>query len=135
MESKNKKRLGMAVVFVAFVVLALVLVLVWHFTRPAPSAGEKHITVEVVHSGGTSKTFSYDTGAEYLGAVLTDAGLIQGEDSQFGLYVKTVDGETVDGRSWWRLSVNGEDSQTGVDTTPVRDGDAFTWTYTALSDG
>lgn len=135
MKNQNKKRLGMALAFAAFVVLGLVLVLVWHFTRPAPGVGEKHITVEVVHKDGGAKTFTYDTGAEYLGAVLTDARLIQGEDSQFGLYVKTVDGETVDGQSWWALSINGEFAQTGVDTTPVRDGDVFTWTYTALSGG
>ena len=135
MDGQKKKRLGPALAAATFVLLAAVLALAWHLTRPAPAVGEKHITVEVVHSDGASKTFSYNTGAEYLGEILTDAGLIQGEDSQFGLYVKTVDGETVDSQSWWKLSVNGEDSQTGVDSTPVRDGDAFTWAYTALAAG
>lgn len=133
MENKNKKRLGMAVVFVAFVVLGLVLVLVWHFTQPAPSAGEKHITVEVVHKDESTKTFTYDTDAEYLAEVLVDKGLIQGDESEFGLYVKTVDGETADydaDQSWWALSINGEFAQTGADSTPVNDGDAYTWTYT-----
>lgn len=133
MENKNKKRLGMAVVFVAFVVLALVLVLVWHFTRPAPSAGEKHITVEVVHKDETTKTFTYDTDAEYLSDVLVAEGLISGDDSEFGLYVTTVDGETADydaDQSWWALSINGEFAQTGADSTPVNDGDTYTWTYT-----
>lgn len=135
MDGQKKKSLRPALAAAALVALAAVLALVWHVSRPAPGAGEKHITVEVVHKDGGAKTFTYDTGAEYLGAVLTDAGLIQGEDSQFGLYVKTVDGETVDGQSWWALSINGEFAQTGVDTTPVRDGDVFTWTYTALSGG
>lgn len=133
MENKNKKRLGMAVVFVAFVVLGLVLVLVWHFTQPAPSAGEKHITVEVVHKDGSTKTFTYDTDAEYLADVLVAEGLISGDDTEFGLYVTTVDGETADydaDQSWWALSINGEFSQTGVSSTPVNDGDAYTWTYT-----
>lgn len=133
MESKNKKRLGMAVVFVAFVVLALVLVLVWHFTRPAPVDGAKHITVEVIHKDGSAKTFTYDTDELYLAEVLVAQGLIQGDDSEFGLYVKTVDGETVNydaDQSWWALSINGEFAQTGVSATPVNDGDAYTWTYT-----
>lgn len=133
MENKNKKRLGMAAVFVAFVVLGLVLVLVWHFTRPAPSAGEKHITVEVIHKDGSAKTFTYDTDEEYLAEVLVAEGLISGDDSEFGLYVKTVDGETADydaDQGWWALSVNGALAQTGVSSTPVRDGDAYAWTYT-----
>ena len=133
MENPNKKRLGMALAYAAFVVLGLVLVLVWRFTRPAPAAGDKHITVEVIHKDGTVKTFAYDTDEEYLSEVLVAEGLISGDDSEFGLYVTTVDGETADynaDQSWWALSVNGELAQTGVDTTPIYDGDAFTWTYT-----
>jgi len=132
MEKQNReKRAVIALVF--FVALAIALALVWHFTRSAPAEGTKHITVEVVHKDGAAKTFTYDTDAEYLGEVLVDAGLISGDGSEHGLYVKVVDGETADydaDQSWWALSVNGEFSQTGVDATPVRDGDAYTWTYT-----
>ncbi len=129
----EKKKLAPVLAAAAFVVLAAVLALVWRSTRPAPAEGAKHITVEVVHKDGGAKTFTYHTDAEYLGQVLVDAGLISGDSSEFGLYVTTVDGETADydaDQSWWALSVNGEFAQTGVDATPVRDGDAYTWTYT-----
>lgn len=131
MEKQSKKRLVLAVVF--FVALAVALALVWHFNRPAPAAGDKHITVEVIHKDGDAKTFTYDTDAEFLGEVLAAEGLISGDGGQFGLYVTTVDGETADydaDQGWWALSVNGEFAQTGVDATPVNDGDAYTWTYT-----
>ena len=133
MGKQNKKKLAPALAAAAFVVLALVLALVWHFTRPAPPAGEKHITVEVIHKDESTKTFTYDTDGSYLSEVLVSEGLISGDDSQFGLYVTTVDGETADynaDQSWWALSVNGEFAQTGADSTPVNDGDVYTWTYT-----
>ena len=117
----------------AFIALAVVLALVWQFTRPAPAAGAKHITVEVVHKDETAKTFTYDTDAEYLDEVLVAEGLISGDEGEFGRYVKVVDGETADydvDQSWWALSINGEFAQTGVSATPVSDGDAYTWTYT-----
>ena len=133
MEKQNKKKLGPALAAAAFVALAVVLALVWQFTRPAPAAGAKHITVEVIHKDESTKTFTYDTDEEYLAEVLVDAGLISGDEGEFGLYVKVVDGETADydvDQGWWALSVNGELAPTGVSSTPVYDGDVYTWTYT-----
>ena len=133
MEKQNKKKLAPVLAAAVFVVLAVVLALVWQFTRPAPVEGAKHITVEVIHKDETTKTFTYDTDAEYLAEVLVDAGLISGDESEFGLYVKVVDGETADydvDQSWWGLSINGEFAQTGVSATQVYDGETYTWTYT-----
>jgi hypothetical protein len=128
----KKKQLGAALVAV-FCVLAVVLALVWHQTRPETVTGEKAISVEVVHSDGSIADFNYQTDAEYLSEVLLKEGLIEGSESSYGLYVETVDGETADytanGSYWW-LSVNGEDAQTGADGVAVHDGDQFTWTYT-----
>lgn len=129
----KKKRFGPLLGAATFCALALALFFVWYAAHPAAQAGEKHITVEVVHSSGAATEFTYDTGEEYLGAVLLSEGLISGTEGPYGLYVDTVDGETASyelNGSWWRLSCNGEDTMTGVDTTPVADGDVFTWTYT-----
>ena len=43
------------------------------------------------------------------------------------MFVTTVDGETADDsqQQWWKVSVNGEMAQKGVDETPVNDGDTF----------
>lgn len=116
-----------------FCVLALVLWRVWQSSRPAAMEGEKTVTVEVIHSDGAVAEFTYCTELEYLGELLQQEGLISGSDSEYGLFVDTVDGETVDyarDQSWWRLTCNGEDAGTGADTAVLQDGDVYGWIYT-----
>ena len=127
-----KKRQGILAI-AAFVVLALALFAVWRSVRPEASEGEKTVTVEVVHSGGDTASFTYQTNLESLGDLLEQEGLISGSEGAYGLFVDTVDGETADyGRDggWWRLTCNGEDASTGADQVMLRDGDAYVWTYT-----
>ena len=99
--SKNKKIIIAAVAIVAVIAVFLG---VYFATRPDTSAGSKTISVEVVHSDESSKTFTYQTDAEYLGEVLLDEGLIEGENGDYGLYITVVDGEEavfeVDGAYW-----------------------------------
>ena len=129
MEQKNKRNL------IAVLALAAVLVAagaIYMLARPATSAGEKHIVVEVVGESGSPKEFSYDTDEEYLRGVLEEAGLIAGDESEYGLFVKTVDGYTVNdaNQEWWCFTKGGEQVNTGVDTTPIADGDHFEITLT-----
>lgn len=129
---KKKILFGAAAVAV-FCVLAAGLWGLWQSSRPETAAGEKNVTVEVVHSDGSRAEFQYRTEREYLGELLQAEGLIQGEDSEFGLFVKTVDGESVDfdrDQSWWKLTCNGTDAETGADSVVLRDGDVYEWTYT-----
>lgn len=89
---------------------------------------EKNIKVDVVLADGTSKTFEITTTADNLGDALVEEKLVEGEDSQYGLYIKTVDGVTVDEskEEWWCLTKNGgETVNTGVDSTEISDGDKF----------
>lgn len=127
MESKK----GLIAV-VALVVAVVVIGGIYLFTRPAVSKGDKHIVVEVVNAEGTSKEYEYDTDEEYLRGVLEPAGLIAGDESEYGLFVKTVDGYTVNdaNQEWWCFTQGGETLNTGVDTTPVADGDHFEITLT-----
>lgn len=130
MEQKGSKRGLFAVI--ALVVVVLVLGGVYLWTRPAVSKGDKHIVVEVVHADGASRKFEYDTDAQYLREVLEPAGLIAGDESEFGMFVKTVDGYTVNdaNQEWWCFTRGGGQVDTGVDTTPVADGDHFEITLT-----
>lgn len=130
MKQNNKTARILAGVFCA---LLLLFCLIWYASRPAPVQGTKTITVQVVHSDGSDRSFTYVTDREYLGEVLTDEGLISGSEGAYGIFVDTVDGETalwaVD-QGWWRLSCNGQDAETGADSVVIQDGDAFVWTYT-----
>lgn len=86
------------------------------------------ITVTVVFADQTTKDYSYTTSEFYLGALLTADGLIEGYDSDWGLYVTTVDGIVAsdEAHEYWALYVNDEYSMTGFDTTPLNNGDHFT---------
>jgi hypothetical protein len=127
----NRKRSLLA----AAGLLAAVLVMLgaWYATRPEAQEGMKHITVEVCHGDGTTNTFTYDTDEEYLGALLKEAGLISGSESEYGLFVDTVDGEKADysvNQSWWQLTCNGESAMAGADQVIIEDGGSYGWIYT-----
>lgn len=116
-----------------FCALALLFLGAWRAARPAADGGEKAVTVEVVHADGTKREFSYRTEREYLEELLTEEGLISGTAGEYGLFVDTVDGETADfarDGSWWRLTCNGKDAQTGAAGVPLHDGDVYGWVYT-----
>lgn len=129
----NKKWIVMIAAVLALAALAAGMVALYLKNRPEPLAGEKEITVTVVHKDGTQKEFTYVTQEEYLGSVLLGAGLIDGEESTYGLMISTVDGETADwnvDQSYWALYIGEEYATTGVDTTPVQDGAAYSLVYT-----
>lgn len=91
------------------------------------------ITLEVVGPDGSSEEITISTNPENnLRKALEAQKLISGDESEFGLYVKVVNGITadydVDG-SWWGLYKNGEMLMTGVDSTPIADGDHFEFIY------
>ena len=99
---KKNGRLILAAVVV--VLLIAVFAVIWFATRPATTEGSKTITVEVVHKDESTKTFTYHTDAEYLGEVLLAEGLVEGDESEYGLMITTVDGEQAvyetDGAYW-----------------------------------
>ena len=68
------------------------------------------------------------TDEETVGEALEALGVIAGEESPTGLYVKTVNGITADYEAdgtYWAFYVGGEYAQTGVDSTPVSDGGSY----------
>ena len=128
-----KKSTKMILGVVLLVVVIAALLGVYFATRPETTQGAKTFTVEVVHADGSSKTFTYHTDEEYLGTVLEAEGLIKGEMGPYGLTIFEVDGERAvweENGAYWAIFVNGEYGMTGVDTTPVNDGDAFKLEYT-----
>lgn len=127
---KNKKLIIAVVAFVAVVALVAG---VYFATRPETAQGSKTITVTVVHKDESENVFTYHTDAEFLADALLAEGLIEGDASEYGLMVTTVDGETADwnvDQGYWALYVGGEYAVTGADQTPIHDGDAFSWVYT-----
>lgn len=94
--------------------------------------GAKTVTVKVI-ADGKSVTFTVKTNAETLGDALLAHNLIAGDEGQYGLYVKVVNGITADydvDQSYWGFSKNGEYMMTGVDGTAIADGETYELTYT-----
>ena len=75
-----------------------------------------------------SVTFTIHTDAETVGEALLDLGLIEGEDGQWGLYIKKVNGMTADydiDQTYWAFYINGEYAMSGVDFTPITEGEIY----------
>ena len=122
---KGNKKTGFALA--ALVVAAALMLGLWYVTRPQVQEGDKTIVVQVVHGDASQKEFTYRTGAAYLGEVLLAERLVEGEQSAYGLFITAVDGETAQDslRQWWCITKAGERVDTGVDATPIADGDCF----------
>ena len=91
--------------------------------------GEGAYTISVdVTAEDKTVTFTVHTDAENLRAALEPLGLIAGDESELGLYIKTVNGISADYEAdgyYWALYIDGEYAMTGVDTTPVTDGGEY----------
>ena len=88
----------------------------------------KTFTVEVVDAQGNQVTVTVKTDLETVGEVLQKAGLLQGEQGEFGLYIKTVNGITADYEkdgTYWAFYENGQYALTGVDLTQSADGAVY----------
>ena len=83
--------------------------------------GEKTINVEVKAEEKTV-TFTVNTDKETVGDALIEHNLIDGEDGDYGLYIKVVNGITADydvDKSYWAFYIDGEYATSGVDTTDI----------------
>ena len=95
-------------------------------------SGAKTVVVEV-KAEEQAVTFTIKTDKDTVGAALLEHELIAGEESEYGLYVKVVNGITADydtDQSYWAFYVNGEYATSGVDTTEITEGDTYQLAYT-----
>ena len=82
---------------------------------------------------GTEARYEIHTDKQFVGEALLELGLIEGEDSQYGLYVTTVNGITADwdkDQTYWAFYINGEYAMTGVDATEITEADSYSFVLT-----
>ncbi|HHV11736.1 MAG TPA: DUF4430 domain-containing protein [Clostridiales bacterium] len=106
--------------------------LVYNQFKPGTSKGSKEIVVEVVIPEEESKEFTLHTDAEFLSQALEEASLVKGSVEDYGLFITEVNGRVADEakQEWWCITKGGEDVYTGVDLTPIADGDHYEITLT-----
>ena len=123
----SKKTRNIIIALAVLLVLAGSLYAVWNAYKPKAEVGGKSIVLEVVHGDESTKEFKIQTESENLRGALEQEGLIEGTESEYGLYVLTVDGETADeaAQEWWCFTKDGEMLMTGVDDTMIADGEQY----------
>lgn len=87
---------------------------------------EKNITVKVIWEEN-EKEISLLTNEKYLGEALKKENIIKGEQGQYGLFVKSVNGIEANAEieQWWCFTKGDEPIMTGVDLIEIADGDLF----------
>ncbi len=85
--------------------------------------GKNSFTFIVVDADKNETTFKINTDKTIIGEALQELGLIAGDESEYGLYVKTVNGITADydkDKTYWAFYIDGAYASTGVDSTEYK---------------
>ena len=101
-------------------------------TADATELGEGAVSFvfTVTDIDGKETKFLINTDKTTVGDALIENGLIDGEEGPYGLYVKTVNGDTYDYDThgkYWAFYVNGEYGMTGVDLTEITEGAIYSF--------
>ena len=106
--------------------LLLALVMLFAMTacgkKEAPAAASVSFKVIVTDLDGNESSFEYTSSAASVGEVLVAEGLIEGHETEYGLYIDTVNGITADwdkDQTYWAFYINGEYATTGIDGTEI----------------
>lgn len=95
--------------------------------------GKAAFPFEVTDAEGKTVSFTVHTDAATVGEALLNIGLISGENGEYGLYVKSVNGTEADydtDGAYWAFYMDGEYAMTGVDTTNIEEGHTYSFVYT-----
>ena len=137
MEKKQSDRKKIIIGAVILVVLLAAFTAIYVVFGPKAAQGSKEYILKVVDDNGETTEYTGHTDAEYLRGALeelekSDDLTIEGEESDYGLFIDTVNGVTADyskDKAYWALYVNGEYGNYGVDSQPVTDGDTYRLVY------
>ncbi len=87
--------------------------------------GEKILFFKVTDADGTTTLFKILTDEETVGDALIKERLISGDEGDYGMYVKVVNGKRLDydtDKMYWAFYVDDEYGMTGVELTDIESG-------------
>ncbi len=96
-------------------------------------AAKVTVTVEVTDDKGEKTSKEYTTAAVTLADLLKEEKIAEGEDSDYGFYITTVNGLVADYNTdgaYWALYKDGEYMMTGADGENLTDGAVYGLVYT-----
>ena len=120
---KRNSRLSKLILMVLIAAMVLSLAACGNEDEVVANAQTKSFIFEVVYPDGSTESFDIESTKSTVGGALMAEGLVQGEDGTYGLYVKTVNGETLDydtDKMYWAFYENDAYAQAGVDTTEIK---------------
>ena len=84
--------------------------------------GSKTFAAQIVDLDGNAISFTVKTDKTIVGEALQELGVLQGEEGPYGLYIKAVNGKTLDydkDGAYWAFYVDGAYATAGVDETDI----------------
>ncbi len=84
--------------------------------------GATAFSLSIVNLDGSETKYEVHTDETIVGAALLDLGLIEGDESTYGLYITAVNGIAADwnaDQTYWAFHIDGEYAITGVDATEI----------------
>lgn len=90
--------------------------------------GNTVFTLSVTDLDGVETSFEIHTDKKTVGEALLELELIAGEEGQYGLYVTTVNGITLDwdkDGKYWAFYIDGEYATTSLDLTDITPGTTY----------
>lgn len=90
--------------------------------------GTTVFALEVTDLDGQVSAFEIHTNKATVGEALQEVGLVEGEVGQYGLYITTVNGLTLDwdkDNKYWAFYIDGEYAVTSVDSTAIETGSVY----------
>lgn len=92
--------------------------------------GKTKFDFVVVDKDGKETKMEIHTDKKIVGEALSELDLLEGDEGEYGLYVKKVNGITADydkDKMYWAFYINGEYAMTGVDVTEIKEGEIYTF--------
>ncbi|MBQ4627255.1 MAG: DUF4430 domain-containing protein [Clostridia bacterium] len=94
--------------------------------------GEKSFLFEVHLEDGSINSITVNTDKNTVGEALLEYAIIDGEQGDYGLYVKSVNGIIADydvNGAYWAFYINGNYAPSGVDLTEINENDVYSFRY------
>jgi len=118
-------------------ILALILVVVLFVgcgdKQETVTGGQVTFRFEMTDKDGEVTDWSVTTTQTILSDALIEEGLIEGEEGEYGLFVKSVNGVVIEeDNAYWELFVDGESSMIGVSSVEVEQGMTYAFIYSTF---
>lgn len=91
--------------------------------------GAVSFPLTIVDKEGNAITITVKTDEKTVGEALLENGIVEGEDGEYGLYITHVNGIAAiyeEDATYWGFYINGEYALSGVDSTPITQGESYT---------